>query len=551
MTNIAIIPARGGSKGIPRKNLRPLAGFPLIYYSISATLASTSVHRVVVSTDDEEIALFAKRFGAEVITRSSQLANDTATLDPVIFDAVIKAEKEFNETYEYVVTIQPTSPLVTPIDIDNAVQLLSEKRADSVLSVVDDRHLQWSIQDGVAVPKYAARLNRQELPACYRETGAIIACTRSQLNTGERIGQKVEIYETSIESSFDIDTYADLYLCEAMLTRKKVVFVVTGYPEVGLGHAYRAVMLAHELTDCSTVFICDHKSALAAKYIKSMNYSVIMAPDDDLVSTIAQHKPDLVINDILDTSEQYVRALKENGFSVINFEDLGSGHFMADVTINALYSGQDQRENVLVGPDYFCLRDEFLFLPRAGVRSEGKQRPVKKILITFGGVDEGNITVKAVQEIACFCARYGLMVEIVLGPGYEHKESLLNAVSDLPNFNCSIVDATQRISEHMRDADIAITSGGRTVLELASLRIPTIVICQNHRETTHSFASEKNGVINLGHYETLRHGQIQECFGALYHDAERRKDMMKRMDSMDLASGKSRVVSVIRSLIKR
>ncbi|MGH8630308.1 MAG: cytidylyltransferase domain-containing protein, partial [Burkholderiales bacterium] len=109
---LAVIPARGGSKGIPRKNLRPLAGKPLIWYAIQACLAVRPRMRVVVSTDDEEIALFAERFGAEVLQRSPALAGDEVTLDPVIVHVVQQSEERWRERYEVIVTVQPTSPLL-------------------------------------------------------------------------------------------------------------------------------------------------------------------------------------------------------------------------------------------------------------------------------------------------------------------------------------------------------------------------------------------------------------------------------------------------------
>ena len=109
----------------------------------------------------------------------------------------------------------------------------TDSKFDTVQTVVDDRHLCWTIDNGRAKPTYNARVNRQDLPSNYKETGAVIACTRQQLKSGGRIGENVGLVEVPQNRSFDIDNFSDLYLCEAMLSRKKIVFTVVGYAEVG------------------------------------------------------------------------------------------------------------------------------------------------------------------------------------------------------------------------------------------------------------------------------------------------------------------------------
>lgn len=544
MKNLIIIPARGGSKGIPRKNLRPIAGKPLISYSIKAALNVDFDTRIVVSTDDDEIALFAERFGAEVLLRSSELANDNATLDPVIIDAVHKCEDKYNESYEHVITVQPTSPLLKKEDIENVLNIIQNGDFDTVLTVVDDRHLCWKVEDGKAVPQYESRVNRQQLPSNYKETGAVIACTREQINCGTRIGKSVGISETPYESSFDIDNFSDLYVCESMLLRKKIIFTVVGYNAVGLGHAFRTVMLANELVQYELLFICEEKSDLAINYIRSHNYKVIIAKNGELARTVVQNKPDLVINDILDTTSNYMEVYSEEKILTVNFEDMGSGHESANMVFNALYPHQVPQKNVFVGPLYFCLRDEFIHITRPV-----QEEVVKNVLITFGGVDEGNITSLVVNEISHICVKDNIELEIIVGPAYPYEEDLLAKLKSIKNFNYKLIKHTKRISEHMNKADVAITSGGRTVLELASLKIPTIVICQNERETTHTFASSDNGVINLGHRLKLEEDIIADTFKKVIYDKETRDFMAEKMADLNLLKGKSRVINKIKSLI--
>lgn len=544
--NIVIIPARGGSKGIPRKNLRPLGGFPLISYSIKAALQSVLTDIVVVTTDDEEIALLAERFGAFVITRPAHLADDKTTLDPVVKHAVEYCEQNFNVEYKNVATVQPTSPLIRYQDIDAIFLLLNEKNCDTAQTVVDDRHLSWGIENNKAFPLYIERVNRQSLPAQFKETGAVIACSRQQLALGTRIGDVVELHEVPQNVSFDIDTFADLYLCEAMLSRKLIVFTVVGYADVGLGHAFRAIMLAHELVQYDLLFVCEENSDLAIEYIKSNNYTVQVCKQGELADVVIENKPSLVINDILDTEQQYMKQLKDAGLSVVNFEDLGPGHKFADLVVNALYPHQIPNSNMLVGAKYFCLRDEFLYIGE--VKPEIKEN-VSKILITFGGVDGANLTLTTFNEIADYCSKKGIKIEIVLGPGYQHSDALIARLEAETDVQYSLIKSTKRISEHMLASDIAITSAGRTVFELAALKIPMVVICQNVRETTHTFASSEHGIVNLGYRNELSEGDILSAFKNVVEDYSLRNLMRNKMKELNFEKGKHRVISKIKALI--
>lgn len=544
--NIVIIPARGGSKGIPRKNLRPLNGFPLISYSIKAALQSELAGIVVVTTDDDEIALLAERFGAYVIMRPAHLGGDAITLDPVIRHAVEYCEKQFNAKYNNIVTVQPTSPLIRSEDIEAIFSLLKETHCDTAQTVVDDRHLCWGKENNKAFPLYKERVNRQRLPQQFKETGAVIGCSREQLSLGSRIGNHVELYEVPQNVSFDIDTFADLYLCEAMLYRKLIVFTVVGYAEVGLGHAFRTIMLAHELVQYDLLFICEESSDLAIDYIKSNNYTVQVCAKGELANAVIEQKASLVINDILDTDESYMMQLKNEKLSVINFEDLGAGHKLADLVINALYPHQVPNSNMLVGAKYFCLRDEFLYIDKTKVNIK---KNVSKVLITFGGVDEGDLTLTTLKEIAKYCSKNKIAIEIIVGPGYKYAANLNTALSAIKGTDYSLISSTKRISEHMLSADIAITSAGRTVLELAALKVPMVVICQNVRETTHTFASSKHGILNLGYRNKLNKDEILNAFKKVVEDLPLRKLMIEKMEELNFEKGKSRVISKIKSLI--
>lgn len=525
--------------------MRPMAGKPLIYYSITECLKTSAVDKLVVSTDDEEISYLAKSFGAEVVMRPSTLADDLTTLDPVIAHALAWCENQYSTTYDIVITVQPTSPLIGSKNIGDALEILNTSQHDSVLSVVDDRHLCWTVRDGKAVPDYAKRVNRQLLPPRFRETGAIIACRRELLvENRSRIGKNVALLEIEQEKSFDIDTINDFKLCENLLLRKKIAFNVIGNSTVGMGHVYRALMIANELVGHSLVFVATTEDTLALELIREKNFEVVACDRSDLASQLISLTPDMVINDVLDTSSQFIRELKSNGISVVNFEDLGPGIEQADLVINALYPAAGTRENIRYGSDYFCLRDEFI---HTQILAESERQ--NEVLLCFGGVDEGNITIKVLLAIHDACRALGFHITIVIGSGYQYTELLNESLEQLDGGIVEVASNTSAIAEYMRRAKLAFTSGGRTVFELAALATPSIVICQNDREMTHNFAFDNKGIISLGHRDAVSEAAIRESFKKVATELDTRVKMSEALSSQDFSKGKRRVKSMIKDIL--
>ncbi len=145
---LAVIPARGDSKGIPRKNVRLLNGKPLIYYAIKHATECPLIDDVAVTSDDEEILSIARRYGVRAIQRAGELALDTVTLDPVIYDALTWMEQEKGTVYDVVVTLQPTSPLLSVQTLSHALEDFVKSSYDTYISVVNKPHLSWSVGSG-------------------------------------------------------------------------------------------------------------------------------------------------------------------------------------------------------------------------------------------------------------------------------------------------------------------------------------------------------------------------------------------------------------------
>ncbi|MGM9571749.1 MAG: cytidylyltransferase domain-containing protein [bacterium] len=224
-TVLAVIPARGGSKRLPGKNIKLLKDKPLIAWTIEEAENSKYIDRVIVSTDDKEIADISRLFKADVpFLRPAALAQDTTSTVDVLVDLLSKVEK-----YDYLCLLQPTSPLRTSDDIDGALAYFEEKKADSVISVCVAEHSPlWS---NVLPPDNSLsnfiddkikNKRSQDLPVYYRLNGAVyIIKTEKLLQERELLlSENCYAYVMPNERSVDIDTAMDFYLCQLYLDMK-------------------------------------------------------------------------------------------------------------------------------------------------------------------------------------------------------------------------------------------------------------------------------------------------------------------------------------------
>lgn len=220
---LAVIAGRGGSKGLPGKNLRELAGKPLIAWSIEAAAQSKAIDRTIVSTDDAEIAEVARRYGGDApFLRPEALATDSAS----IVDAVLHAAEMLAEPYRHVVLLQATSPLRRGADIDAALELCRTQAAPACISVTPAAKAHWTLgmtPEGRLSPLFdKTETRRQELETVYQPNGAVYAAELEWLR-GERRFYTPETvgYVMPPERSVDIDTILDFLLAEAILMHQK------------------------------------------------------------------------------------------------------------------------------------------------------------------------------------------------------------------------------------------------------------------------------------------------------------------------------------------
>lgn len=220
---IAIVPARCGSKGLPGKNIKKLLGKPMIAYTIEAALESKYVTDVIISTDCTEIEEVAIKYGAKsLFLRPEYLASDSANaIDNYIY-TIDRLNSEFGYQVESFIVLQPTSPLRTTEDIDNAIELFKEKNADSVVSYTEEHHpLEWHkyiTKDGKFENIFEEKLlNRQEIRKSFYPNGAVFVFKYDLIKQGRYYSDKSYAYVMPRSRSVDVDTIEDFKYIEFLM----------------------------------------------------------------------------------------------------------------------------------------------------------------------------------------------------------------------------------------------------------------------------------------------------------------------------------------------
>ena len=531
---LAIVPARGGSRGVPRKNMRSLAGRPLIAHTL-ATIAEAGVaERLVLSSDDTEILRWAALHGYQVHARPEELAGPEATISELA--AHIADELEWEGM---VGVFQPTSPLLRASTIRRAVERFVASDAASLASVIREPHYFW-LEEGeapaAARPLFGERVNRQfARHPVLRETGGIQLAQASELRASRLIVSEQHLpFELDTDEGLDIDTAEDLIAARTQLARGTVVFRVQASRKVGSGHLHHCLQLADELADHELQFLLRDCDAFVAELLDRYGYR--WREERDLsadLQELAGAGPNLVVNDVLDTAEQDILAERALGFKVVNVEDLGPGARFADWVVNALYPiGDAAVEGSSWGPRYATLRSEFFDLPPKEISPDPK-----RVLITFGGTDPAGLALRCANLLAGAISQE---VRVVTGPAGPRD-----------GFPEGVDLASEQVSmaEELMAADLAITSAGRTVYEAAATGTPVVVLAANAREATHAHLGYESGVVFLGIGSLAEDEYIVQTVERLLGDAELRQELSGRLRAPIDGLGAARIAHRIRALL--
>lgn len=450
-TVTALVPARGGSRRIHRKNLVELAGRPLILHTLDTLSQVPTVDRIVVSTEDPEIAGVCRAHGYEVVDRPLRLADDQTSIDDLTY---WWRGQDLGST---LLVVQPTVPLVSATTLAQFIATF-DPVADfgSRTMVVPTSHIFWrDVNDDTGFNQ---------------EIGVRIYAP------GES-GRPFATWVMPVAEALDIDTVADLAAARQTLTRRNVVFEFIAGGPVGSGHLHRVLTLAEHLQHHNVHLLYRGSSQWVADLLNARGWDWDWF-DPYEGTQFTGLEPGVWVIDTLDTTIPQVADRLAEGWKVVTLEDHGPGVRHADLTVNELYPQPEDiydrhPHRLLTGSRYAVLRAEFLALPPRTIRVTPEQ-----VLVTFGGTDPANLT-ERVRGLLNGMAYPHLEVRVITPPGRER------------------IALPRSMAEEMLAADLVITSGGRTVYEAAACGTPTLVLTQNPREATHVHLG-RGGNIHLG-----------------------------------------------------
>jgi spore coat polysaccharide biosynthesis predicted glycosyltransferase SpsG/CMP-N-acetylneuraminic acid synthetase len=517
--------------------LRKLGGKTLIERAIDkARQLNVEDSAIHVYTDVESVSLLAERTGVNVYLDEEFLVGARVTRQK-FYGYLLQSL----DSAGWLLRLSPYAPLLAVATITGAQDTL--KRNGNLIAVGEQLTYEQSLDDQTTMV-INELLDQQHEGKNIRSD--IFTLLRAKA-IREEIGKPLRVSFVDVgEDGFEVRSYQDWWVCEKLLQRKRIVFRVVGNREVGMGHIYRALSLAHEITDHEVIFVTDTENEMAINELERYDYRLEVCKPDDVVTTILALKPNLVVNDILDTSMEDVVPLQSIGSAVVNFEDLGEGAKMANATINELYDDpQYQGSNTYWGNQYFFVRDEF----SAATPCEFREK-VEALLLAFGGVDQHDLTRKILFTVLDLCRLRDIHIYVVTGPGYAPYQELAQQINNMDGV--TLTHATGVISRIMEKVSLAITSNGRTVYEMAHMNIPAIVIPQHEREKTHAFACEANGFIPLEPYnEPITKTETLTSLTHLLDRTDYRQRLYNNTTRYRFDRNKQRVIELIGRLMQQ
>jgi spore coat polysaccharide biosynthesis predicted glycosyltransferase SpsG/CMP-N-acetylneuraminic acid synthetase len=529
---LALVPARGGSSTLPRKNMRTLGGRPLVSHIVEALRASQAVDRIVVSTEDREVRVWAGLHDCEVHERTAEMA-----LDDVDLCEVAATVADQLDAKGIIGVFAPNTPFCSPASISAALRRFRASSATSLSSCVRVQRVHWHAPEGDPIGA-TELMGPQETPfgragGVFGDNGAIYLIRASALRGQRRlISDDHMLFEMPAAESLRINSVTELIEARRRVTRGTIVFRMRANHKVGSGHAFRCLQLADELADQNVCFLLKDGEDWVEDMIRRFNYRVIA--ERDLASDLARlapGEPRLVVNDVLNTHEAEILIQRTRGFKVVTIEDLGPGARFADWVVNALYRPQTPAANTVWGARYATLRDEFHDLPPKRIRDRADD-----VLLAFGGTDPTGLGPRCAQLLSTL----DMNLHVVLGPGASDT-------SFPPGIKVS--RAVPSMAQAMLEADLMVTSAGRTVYEAARTGTPVVVLAQNAREATHAHVGYESGVVFLGIGTLVGDGQIIAVVRRMLGDAELRRELSRTLQNSIDDDGARRIGSLIRELL--
>ena len=519
-----------GKKDVSKQNLRLVNGKPLLYYVLKTSLKCNNCY-TIISTDSDEVKQYAKFYQVPVLDRSKKLTKDDTKLEEIAVDALNKLEKK-GLKFKKCLILHPHFPLIKKETIQKFFSNLNEK-----VSVLYGYEKEPDDVFGTVNKKF-------ELKDASKTTVKIkkIVSYNCQKLFREKNRKRVFGLEISPDEIFSPRNYHDFASLESVMKRKKIVVRVDADINIGLGHVYNMLTILNNIRNEDILIIMKADKNLGLKKFKEHLYNVkCISNDKEFWKIVRDFKPDIVFNDILNTTTNYIKKLKNRGIFVVNFEDLGEGRKFADLVFNPIFENKKQLKNEFYGSNYACVREEFRVFKRKKIRKN-----IEKIAITLGGIDKNNNTLKIISIIKKFKLLKNVRIEVILGLGFKHKKKLLQLIKEMnSDYNIKIIEKVDLLSKHLIDCDFVITANGRTVFEIASLNIPIISLSVNKREQQHNFVRKFDVGYHLDFSKNTA-DELKNSIKSMMNFSIRNKKI-KNLEKQNLRKGNSRVISKIMS----
>tara|TARA_B100001540_G_scaffold308603_1_gene323534 strand:+ start:3896 stop:5545 length:1650 start_codon:yes stop_codon:yes gene_type:complete len=534
---LILIMARKGSRdSISRQNLRLVKDKPLIHYVLQSSLNFPHAD-VLVSTDSEEISEYSMMLGASVIHRPKYLTKSSTSVKEICYHALKNLEKK-GLIYEKCLVLHPKFPLIEQQTMKKFFSKLQNdvQTVFGVTQIVDSK-LNYTLKND---SKHLLKLKPSN------NTSALLnrIVSFKTKNFLKQKGKFLGPYHGLILSNnelLSLSVYHDFKSFEQILDRKKILVRIDSTVEIGLGHVYNMLTILNHLRNDEILIVMKKNKSLGSKKFKEQLYDVkFFSTDSQLRQIISDFNPNIIFNDILNTSSSYMTKLRQFDSMIVNFEDLGSGRKYAHLVFNPIFKQKRPLTKEFYGGNYACVRDEFRIWSNNIFRKN-----VTKILISFGGTDPVKITSKVLDVIRNESFKE-IEFTVILGYGFQHKKDIKTKASILKSegFKVKLVEKSDFLAKYLRDTDFAIISNGRTVFEVACMGVPVLSVAVNEREKSHSFVKDSNIGRHMIFKKKTFSKELTSNIEYMLHPVNR-KNFKSNLKKLKLLNGVDKVIQII------